>query len=122
MYGSRYYYAVEIGAVGGSWNGSITTTWDSGSNNDLALHAIATVELMTYVPNGDPSATDVETVALDQISVIDKDVLPGHWPRIYVGLANGNDGEPSGVTPFTAATPAGIYDGTLTFTYTGTGI
>ena len=118
VYGSQYYYALEIGSVGGAWSGPVTVSYTAGANN-LALHATATVQLMTFNPTGDPTATDVETVRLDGISTLSLSQLTGHWPRIYIGLANGDEPAALSVEPFTAASAPGSYTGTLTFTYTG---
>ena len=118
VYGSQYYYALEVGSVGGAWSGPVSVSYAAGTN-DLALHATATVQLMTYVADDDPTSTDVEKVRLDNISDLSVAQLTGHWPRIYIGLANGDEPAALNVEPFTAASTPGTYTGTLTFTYTG---
>ncbi|MCK5393495.1 MAG: hypothetical protein KAI91_04095 [Candidatus Omnitrophica bacterium] len=118
VYASGHYYAIEIGGNGGGWGGPIQVDYIAGTN-DLALHATATVQLMTYVADDDPTSTDVEKVRLDNISDLSVAQLTGHWPRIYIGLANGDEPAALNVEPFTAASTPGTYTGTLTFTYTG---
>ena len=127
VYASGHYYAIEIGGNGGGWGGPIQVDYIAGTN-DLALHATATVSMMTWVAD-DPNTPDVEpaeeavleTARLDRVSDISEADLEGHWARIYVGLASGEEPADMEVTPFTNATLPGVYSGTLQLTYTVAG-
>jgi hypothetical protein len=44
--------------------------------------------------------------------------VTGGWLRVYLGIATGAAGEPTGTELFTNLDQPGTYDGTITFTST----
>lgn len=113
-----YYYAIDIGPVGGGWvaEAPVYLTYTSGSP-DIADHATATVVRAVYqADDEDPEVKDMRS-----LSTVPYSKFSSGWLRLYIGLATGSDDEQSltNVSPITSATPAGTYTGTLRITYTG---
>lgn len=121
VYLTGYYYALEIAPVGGGWSGSgITFTYSGGANN-IGLHSTATLVECVYTgPTTPPDENDIAVYGLHQMNrTVPITSYEDGWMRIYLGLATGEEASGLGVTPFTAATPAGLYSGSLTISYTG---
>jgi len=120
FYSTGYYYAVDVAPLGGGWGGPVTLSYTPGTP-DIADHAVITLTKAVYVSA--TSSTDTPftaKLALDNLPAsVPVSSVSGGWLRMYLGLATGDTGEPVGVTPFTGASPAGTYSGTLTISYTG---
>ena len=129
FYSTGYYYAVEVAPVGGGWSGPIALSYTAGAN-DIGQHANIAFAKCVYNPAvpGTPNEVNLSAstptttkYSLNSLPAslrsIPVSTITGGWLRMYLGLAS--DGTVSGVTPFTAATPAGTFTGTLTISYTG---
>ncbi|OGX18776.1 MAG: hypothetical protein A3K83_02405 [Omnitrophica WOR_2 bacterium RBG_13_44_8b] len=120
FYSTGYYYAVDVAPLGGGWGGPVTLSYTPGTP-DIADHAIITLAKAVFVtPTQSTDTAFTGKLALDNLpSSVAVASVSGGWLRMFIGLATGDTGEPAGVTPFTGATPAGTYTGTLTISYTG---
>ena len=127
FYSTGYYYAVEVAPVGGGWSGPISISYTPGAT-DIGQHAsIAFAKCVYNAATGLGTDADLQAstprttkYSLNSIPAslrsIPVPIITGGWLRMYVGIAT--DSTISGVSPFTAATPAGTYTGTLTVSYT----
>ncbi len=126
VYLTGYYYVLDIAPAGGGWAGSGVTFSYSAGINDIGLHSKATlVECVYTAPDTKPDENDIATYGLhDMNRTIPITSYDEGWLRVYIGLSTGQktgkeSEEGLGITPFTAATPAGLYSGSLTISYTG---
>ncbi len=124
-----HYFAVDVGTTGGS--GSLTTvvTYTEGANpnsgtarNGLGYKGKATFMKVT----GTGTETTETAIAAHGIkkfvdltgTTVTPAQVTGGWLRVYLGIATGATGEPTGAEMFTNLDAPGTYDGTITFSAT----
>ena len=124
-----HYFAVDVGTTGGSGNVTTVVTYTEGTNQNAATggHGLGYKGLATFVKETISGTTTTETsiTAHGKKRLIDltgETVTPaqvsGGWLRVYLGIATGATGEPTGTELFTNLDHSGTYDGTITFTAT----
>ena len=123
VYSTGYYYVLDVSPGSGGWSGStgVVMSYISGTP-DIADHSVATLVKAVYVSPTQTTETPIGAGKYKFTNIpgaVSVGTLQGGWLRVYVGLSTGEAGEPTGVTPFTAASASGTYSGTLTLTYTG---
>jgi len=129
FFSTGYYYAIEVAPVAGGWAGPIAIGYTAGAN-DIGQHATIAFAKCVYnaatptkpdevdISASTPRATKYSLNSIPaSLRSIPVSNISGGWLRMYAGIAT--DSTVSGVTPFTAATPAGTFTGTLTISYTG---
>lgn len=129
FFSTGYYYAIEVAPVAGGWAGPTAISYTAGAN-DIGQHATVAFAKCIYNPVAPTHPNEVDLSASTPMTTkyslnslpaslrsIPVSTITGGWLRMYLGIAS--DSTVSGVTPFTAASPAGTFTGTLTISYTG---
>ena len=124
-----HYFAVDVGTVGGSGNLTTVVTYTEGTNQNsatgghgLGYKGVATFQKVT-LSGGVTSETTIAAHGKKKfIDLTGETVTPaqvsGGWLRVYLGIATGAAGEPTGAELFTNLDHSGAYTGTITFTST----
>ena len=124
-----HYFAVDVGTTGGSGNLTTVVTYTEGTNQNAATggHGLGYKGIATFmkVTGSGTSTTEASIAAHGKKRLIDltgETVTPaqvsGGWLRVYLGIATGAAGEPTGAELFTNLDHSGAYTGTITFTST----
>ena len=122
-------FAIDVGTVGGSGNLTTVVTYVEGTNQNSATggHGLGYKGLATFMKATTVGTSTVESsiaahgkkrlIDLTGLTVTPAQVSGG-WLRVYLGIATGAAGEPTGTEIFTNLDKAGAYTGTITFTAT----
>lgn len=122
IYTTSKYFVVEIDNFS-----SVQITYNDVSSPTGALKGLGKASFITLVKavytgaTTPPNETILSKHALHNLNTsINYSVLNKGWLKMYLGLSTGDpdQGEPQGVTPFTAKDKPGDYIGTMTITAT----
>ena len=102
-----HYFAVDVGTTGGSGNLTTVVTYTEGTNQNAATggHGLGYKGIATFmkVTGSGTSTTEASIAAHGKKRLIDltgETVTPaqvsGGWLRVYLGIATGAAGEPTG--------------------------